>query len=247
MAVFRQCLVMPLAVVLIGCGPGPDESTSASETPVVELQSLEQEFSYAAGYGIGKQLAEYKTIDLDAITAGLREAYEGVPARLSAERMREVKAQVERKLATVAAKLKQQQAKENLAEAEQFLLENADKENVATTESGLQYQTLREGEGVQPGPEDVVLVRYAGETLDGKPFDKSTGDGTRIALNQAVAGWSEGLQLMREGGKSRLFLPPDLAFGEAGFGQVVGPNEALIVEVELLKVLRAEPDESDES
>lgn len=126
---------------------------------------------------------------------------------------------------------------ENKAAGEAFLAENAKKPGVVTTASGLQYQVITEGTGATPGATDNVTVHYQGTTLDGKEFDSSykRGAPATFPLNRVIAGWTEGLQLMKEGGKSRLFIPSNLAYGERGAGRDIGPNAALIFDVELIK------------
>ena len=115
-----------------------------------------------------------------------------------------------------------------------FLAENAGKPGVMTTASGLQYQVLQEGQGRQPGPTDRVRVNYAGSLVDGREFDR--GEGIEFPLNRVIPGWTEGLQLMKEGGKTRFFIPSDLAYGERGAGGAIPPNAALVFEVELIQV-----------
>ena len=118
-----------------------------------------------------------------------------------------------------------------------FLAENSKKPGVVTTASGLQYQVITEGAGASPGATDNVTVHYKGTTIDGKEFDSSykRGAPATFPLNRVIAGWTEGLQLMKEGGKSRLFIPSNLAYGERGAGRDIGPNSALIFDVELIK------------
>ncbi len=115
-----------------------------------------------------------------------------------------------------------------------FLSENAKKPGITTTASGLQYQVLQEGKGRQPKETDVVRVNYAGSLVDGREFDR--GEGIEFPLNRVIPGWTEGLQLMKEGGKTRFFIPSDLAYGERGAGGVIPPNAALVFEVELVSV-----------
>jgi FKBP-type peptidyl-prolyl cis-trans isomerase FkpA len=126
---------------------------------------------------------------------------------------------------------------ENKAAGIAFLAENAKKPGVVTTASGLQYQVITEGSGASPSPTDNVTVHYQGTTIAGKEFDSSykRGAPATFPLNRVIAGWTEGLQLMKEGGKSRLFIPSNLAYGERGAGRDIGPNSALIFDVELIK------------
>jgi hypothetical protein len=121
---------------------------------------------------------------------------------------------------------------ENLA----FLVENMKKPDVVTTASGLQYQVLSEGSGAKPTATDTVTVNYRGNLISGQTFDN--GQGISFPLNGVIPGWTEGLQLMKEGAKYKFFIPPQLAYGENGIGQVIPPNSTLIFEVELVKVGR---------
>ncbi|HAL72007.1 MAG TPA: peptidylprolyl isomerase [Verrucomicrobiales bacterium] len=125
-----------------------------------------------------------------------------------------------------------------LAKGEKFLEDNAKKEGVVVTASGLQYKVITEGAGKSPSATDTVLVHYEGTLIDGKVFDSSykRGEPIEFPLNRVIAGWTEGVQLMKEGAKYRLYLPSKLAYGPRGAGRDIGPNEALIFDVELLKV-----------
>jgi len=121
-----------------------------------------------------------------------------------------------------------------------FLKEHAQKEGVKTTPSGLQYKVLKEGEGKSPKATDNVRVHYRGTLLNGTEFDSSIkrGEPAEFPLNHVIKGWTEGVQLMKEGAKYQFFIPANLAYGERGTpGGPIGPNETLIFEVELLKVL----------
>jgi FKBP-type peptidyl-prolyl cis-trans isomerase len=121
---------------------------------------------------------------------------------------------------------------------EKFLKENASKEGVKTTASGLQYKITKEGTGKSPKATDTVVVHYRGTLLDGKEFDSSykRGEPAEFPLNRVIPGWTEGLQLLKEGGKATLYIPSKLAYGSRGAGGSIGPDEALTFEVELVKV-----------
>jgi FKBP-type peptidyl-prolyl cis-trans isomerase FkpA len=125
-----------------------------------------------------------------------------------------------------------------LAKGEKFLQDNASKEGVVTTASGLQYKVITEGTGKSPKATDTVLVHYAGTLINGTEFDSSykRKEPIEFPLNRVIPGWTEGVQLMKEGAKYRFFIPSKLAYGKQGAGRDIGPNEALIFDVELLKV-----------
>jgi FKBP-type peptidyl-prolyl cis-trans isomerase FkpA len=129
-------------------------------------------------------------------------------------------------------------AQSGLQEGQRFLKENAAKPGVNTTSSGLQYKVLQEGTGKSPKATDVVVVNYRGTLINGKEFDSSYKSGKPIEfpLNRVIPGWTEGVQLMKEGAKYEFYIPPNLAYGSRGAGGVIGPDETLIFEVELLKV-----------
>ncbi len=129
-------------------------------------------------------------------------------------------------------------AQSPLEKGEKFLAENKSKEGVKTTASGLQYKITKEGTGKQPAATDSVLVHYEGKLLDGTVFDSSIKRNEPISfpLNRVIPGWTEGLQLVKEGGKAILYIPSKLAYGSRGAGGAIGPDETLIFEVELIKV-----------
>lgn len=127
-------------------------------------------------------------------------------------------------------------AEQNRREGAAFLAENAKKDGVVTTATGLQYQIVKEGSGVQPNAKDSVTVNYQGSFISGSEFD--SGEGITFPLSGVIPGWTEGLQLMKEGAEYRFFLPPELAYGESGAGRLIGPNMTLVFNVELIKVNR---------
>jgi FKBP-type peptidyl-prolyl cis-trans isomerase len=121
---------------------------------------------------------------------------------------------------------------------EKFLAENGKREGVKTTASGLQYEVMAEGSGAVPKATDKVTVHYKGTLIDGTEFDSSYSRGQPVTfpLGNVIPGWTEGLQLVKAGGKARLFIPSSLAYGERGAGAKIGPNEALVFEVELIAI-----------
>ncbi|WP_340122134.1 FKBP-type peptidyl-prolyl cis-trans isomerase [Methylobacter svalbardensis] len=128
---------------------------------------------------------------------------------------------------------------ENKAAGTAFLTENTKKPNIVTTATGLQYEVLTPGTGAtSPSATDSVTVHYKGTTLDGEEFDSSysRGEPATFPLNRVIPGWTEGVQLMKEGAKYRFYIPSELAYGEQGAGRAIGPNAALIFDVELIKI-----------
>lgn len=138
--------------------------------------------------------------------------------------------------------LREIEAQKNKEEGEAWLLENKFKPGVIETESGLQYKVIEEGTGKTPAVTDRVKCHYEGRLLDGTVFDSSydRGQPAEFGLRGVIRGWTEGLQLMKEGGKYELYIPSDLAYGPRGGGQVIGPNTTLIFEIELLEVISPE-------
>ncbi len=134
--------------------------------------------------------------------------------------------------------MNQSHPSDNLAKGQAFLKQNATQPGVKTTPSGLQYKVITEGTGKAPAATDTVLVHYRGTTIDGQEFDSSYKRNEPISfpLNGVIPGWTEGVQLMKEGGKIQLFIPSDLAYGSRGAGGVIPPDSTLIFDIELLKV-----------
>jgi len=141
--------------------------------------------------------------------------------------------------------LREQKAMENLEKGRQFLAENKNNPGVIETASGLQYKVIQEGTGKSPIEDDRVKCHYRGKLLSGEEFDSSYERGTpaEFSIRGVIRGWTEGLQLMKEGGKYELYIPADLAYGPRGGGQKIGPNETLIFEIELLEVITPEGNE----
>ena len=132
----------------------------------------------------------------------------------------------------------QAQAMKNLEAGKAFLEQNKKKEGVVSLPDGLQYKVLVAGEGKSPAPEDKVTVHYVGKLIDGTIFDSSIerNEPVSFQVDQVIKGWTEALQLMKTGSKWELYIPPDLAYGDKGAGDVIGPNETLVFEVELLSI-----------
>lgn len=197
--------------------------------------------SYALGIGIGSQLAGMgaKGLNIDDFAQAVKDVISGTPLKVNnAEAQSLVQAffqEQEDKQRAAAAEA----GKVAKAAGESFLADNAKKEGVVVLPSGLQYQVLKEGNGKKPSATDQVKCHYEGTLIDGTIFDSSyqRNEPATFGLNQVIAGWTEGVQLMSEGAKYRFFIPYNLAYGERGAGAQIPPFAALVFDVELLKVL----------
>jgi FKBP-type peptidyl-prolyl cis-trans isomerase FkpA len=231
--------ILALALVAglaTACAKQESDSDTALDTDA-------QKFGYAIGVDIGRSLKPVKDeVDVAALVAGLRETIDGKEPRIADEAREQVKADVTRKL-------QQKQMEERVAKAkvaqeagEKFLADNGKRAGVKTTASGLQYEMLAEGSGASPKTSDKVKVHYKGTLIDGTEFDSSysRGQPVEFPLGNVIPGWTEGLQLMKVGGKAKLFIPSALAYGERGAGARIGPNETLVFEVELLGIEKME-------
>ena len=215
-------------------------AVAAAKSPEMALETPQQKLSYVIGMDIGSTLKQLGTeIDLVVFKQALEDVLEGRVTRITAEEAAQIKqAFLKQKREEVAAENKALGEK-NLAEGEAFLAENKIKEGVQTTESGLQYQIIKEGDGPKPQANDTVSVHYRGMLVDGTEFDSShqRGEPTTFPLSGVIPGWTEGLQLMSVGSTYKLFLPAKLAYGKKGAGAQIGPNATLIFEVELLEIV----------
>jgi FKBP-type peptidyl-prolyl cis-trans isomerase len=219
---FSILVALILSLSLLSCSSGEKSASKKA------LKSDSERFGYALGLDIGASLKEMQTdIDLPSLLAGLRDTFEGTKAKEFSKKMQEKQAEKVKDL-----------AEKNRKAGESFLTENKKKEGVITTESGLQVVVLEEGDGPKPKATDQVKVHYQGTLLDGTKFDSSykRGQPVTFPVNGMIAGWTEALQLMNVGSKVRLFIPSDLAYGQRGAGQQIGPNATLIFEVELLGI-----------
>lgn len=232
-------LSVSATMLLTACKNDAPAQTSQPAAPVLTIneQSSEvQKVGYAAGYDMGRNLKKIADdMDLEAFQAGVKDAYAGGEAKLSEEQMQSiVQAYMTRKQEEAQKKL-EEKAAENKTAGEAWLAQNATKEGVKTTKSGLQYKVIREGAGTPPKATDTVVVNYEGRLIDGKVFDSSYERGEPIAfpLNQVIAGWTEGLQLMKPGAEYELYVPAELAYGDIGAPDIE-PNSTLIFKVELL-------------
>lgn len=203
------------------------------------LDTDNEKASYGIGLQMGGQLAPAESrLEMDAFLAGIRDGIAGNEPAVAQE---DIQVALQAFSEAINAEMSEQrdaEAEANVAEGEAFLEENAQRDEVMVTESGLQYEVLEEGEGPTPGPEDQVTIHYRGTLIDGTQFDSSydRGEPATFGVTGVIPGFSEGLQLMPVGSKYKFYIPGQLAYGPQGSGQVIGPNETLIFEVELLEI-----------
>jgi FKBP-type peptidyl-prolyl cis-trans isomerase FklB len=177
-------------------------------------------------------------INLDVYESAIRDSLGGKEPQMSSEEMRSTIMGLRQRLAAAQQKALKNQEEKNLAEGKAFLLENGKKEGVKTLPSGLQYRVLSEGTGKMPTKKDTVTVHYRGTFINGTEFDSSIARGqpATFKVDGVIPGWTEALQLMKEGAKWQLFIPPKLAYGERGMPPRIPPQSTLIFEVELISV-----------
>mgnify|MGYP001828982474 CR=1 FL=1 len=201
----------------------------------LDLSDETARVNYSVGYQIGGDFKR-QGIEMDAaaVVQGIGDALSDAEPKMTEEEMRQTLVELKQKVVAEQRKRSIERELDLLAEGEAFLKENAGKEGVVTTDSGLQYKIIEEGTGKSPGPQDQVTVHYRGTLIDGKEFDSShkRGEPATFRLDGVIKGWSEGLQLMKEGGKAQFFIPPNLAYGDRG---PLG-HRTLIFDVELISV-----------
>lgn len=189
--------------------------------------------SYAWGLAMGQQLKGMgvKDLDVESFKDAVKAIYDGAEPAIGMEEAQKLINDYLQDLQTKAEAAAR-------AEGAKFLEENGKKENVKTTASGLQYVVEKEGTGAQPTAQDEVTVHYTGKLLNGQVFDSSVnrGEPATFPLNRVIPGWTEGVQLMKEGAKYTFFIPSDLAYGPQGVHGAIPPHSTLIFDVELIKV-----------
>jgi FKBP-type peptidyl-prolyl cis-trans isomerase FkpA len=238
---YRALLVCALATLAAACNKAGDhDAAQGAAAAPADLSTDAQKLGYAIGYNIGHNLAQIPKgdVDLPSLEKGLQESFAGQPPRLADKDREQVLAAEMRKVQQAKMEERKQLADKNQQDSDKFLAENAKKPGVKTTASGLQYEVITEGKGPHPTKDDKVTVNYKGTLIDGTVFDSSydRGQPATFPLANVIPGWTEGLQLMEPGAKYKFYIPPQLAYGERGAGAKIGPNQALIFEVELLKV-----------
>lgn len=203
------------------------------------LKTQKEKLSYAMGVEAGNNMKRQSVdIDPDVLLQGLKDALSGSALLMNEEEMLAVKNAFRQEMMARQAEETKKLMEKNKKAGEEFLEENKKKEGVKTLPSGLQYKVITEGKGKSPQATDTVTVNYRGTTIEGTEFDSSykRGQPATFPVNGVIPGWTEALQLMKEGAKWQIFIPSSLAYGEKGAGGVIGPNATLIFEVELISI-----------
>ena len=230
--IIRNTTLMSVALLVI-----PFASVSAAEQ--VKLDDRTARINYSLGYQIGGDFKRQGIeVDAEAVVKGIEDALSGTRPLMPQKAMNGILMEVKRKVVDDERKKlgnnRREMELQYLAEGNKFMLENAAKPGVKTTASGLQYKIINAGSGKAPGSTDMVTVNYRGNLIDGTEFDSSykRGEPASFRLNGVIKGWTEGLQLLKEGGKIQLFIPNKLAYG--GRGPMA--HRTLIFDVELISV-----------
>ncbi|MBT7611017.1 MAG: FKBP-type peptidyl-prolyl cis-trans isomerase [Bacteriovoracaceae bacterium] len=204
------------------------------------MNTDQDKISYIIGRQIGADFkAQAIEINFETFSQGVRSSYLGEDSELAEDESATIMATFQADMQAAAAKIQGEMGATNLEEGLLFLEENKKREGIEVTASGLQYLKLENGEGKTPGPEDKVEVHYEGTLIDGTVFDSSIKRNETITfpVNGVIPGWTEALQLMKEGDTWELTIPSDIAYGAQGAGGAIGPNAVLNFQVQLIKVL----------
>jgi len=202
------------------------------------LETEKQKLSYIFGVQVGQGVVtEGVDIEMDAFAAGIRDMLEGNKPQIDAETAQQLAAMYQKKKQdemTKKAELKQ-------TESAAFLAKNAKEDGVKVMPSGLQYKIIEQGTGNSPTSTDKVVAHYKGTLIDGTVFDSShdRGEPATFPVSGVIRGWQEALPMMKEGGKWQIVVPAELAYGQRGAGKLIGPNETLIFDIELISVAAA--------
>ena len=225
----------------VSSGTAEAGKAATDKTGYPGLPTEKEQVSYTIGMAMGKQLSEIKDeVNVDTVVKALRTQMEGGKPLVTDEQAQQIMQAFGQKMQAKQIAKMMEEGKANQEKGDKFLAENGKKPGVVTTASGLQYQVITEGKGAKPGAGDGVKVNYKGTLLDGTEFDSSykRGEPAVLPLQGVIPGWAEGLQLMPVGAKYKFWIPARLAYGEQA-PPMIGPNQTLEFEVELLEIVKA--------
>jgi len=227
-----------IAIVVVAFFPFLSWSADKAAMPP-ELKTFQDKISYVLGREVGQGLSESPSkIDVDLFMRGIQDTLNQRKSLVSPEEEEQVKTEFSTQMREAQTKKLAAMAEQNAKAEESFLSKNKSQKGVVTTASGLQYQVLKEGTGAGIKDSDRVKVHYRGSLIDGTEFDSSYARNQPAVFDVAgvIPGWTEGLKLMKFGGKYRLWVPSKLAYGARGAGQAIGPNSLLIFDVEPIEI-----------
>ena len=237
MKIKNLLLIAFVGLFAASCSQGGGGLTGNSK-----MKTQQDSASYALGSSVANNLNSrngVEELNYSAFVNGMEDAFEGKELKIEEESQQKI-------IQNYLTSLREKRNQKNLERGEEFLKENKKKEGVETTESGLQYKVIEEGDGESPGKYDTVKVHYTGTNIDDEVFDssKDRGEPVEFPVNRVIPGWTEGLQLMEVGSKYKFFIPAELAYGKRSpRGSDIEPNQTLIFEVELLNVKEGEKPE----
>jgi FKBP-type peptidyl-prolyl cis-trans isomerase FklB len=251
----KKVLMLVAVAALFASSCQEPKPAAEKEITKADLKTEDDKVSYSVGFSMGSSFKQDELkINLEILQQGMEDGFTGSKQLLDEEEVKKTMMAFKEKMrakkqAEYMKRMEEikKQGEANKEKGRQFLEENKAREDIVTLESGLQYKILKKGTGASPKPTDTVKCQYRGTTIDGKEFDSSyeRGKPATFAVNRVIKGWTEGLQLMKEGGKWQFFIPSELAYGERGAGKNIGPNEVLVFEVELLEIEKPDTKESE--
>ena len=206
----------------------------------ITLKDQKDKLSYSIGMNIGSSLKRQTVeVNLEALTQGIKDSLSGGKALMTEEEVQNTMMELQKQMMAKMEAQNKMEGEDNKKKGEVFLAANKKKEGVKTLPSGLQYKVIKDGTGKIPKATDMVTTHYRGTLIDGTEFDSSykRNEPASFPVNGVIKGWTEALQLMKEGAKWQLFIPAELAYGERGApGSPIGPNSTLVFDIELISV-----------
>jgi FKBP-type peptidyl-prolyl cis-trans isomerase FklB len=239
---FRRIIILfGISLMFFACTES--ETVPQVQDQSISLETSREKSSYALGIDIGNNIAQGgMDIDVDLLLTGLRHGLEGQEPLMTEDEQFEALMVLQEEFMQAQMIKAQEKAQANIEQGMAFMEVFRQQEGIMETESGILYRVMTPGEGEKPGPRDIVTVHYTGTLVDGTVFDSSVerGEPATFPLDQVISGWTEILQIMPQGSKWEVVIPPDQAYGEQQAGPVIGPNSTLVFEIELLETMNPE-------